>query len=237
MTTVLTDEEKTRIRQEEMFRNDIRKELLPLPDPAAKKKKWRETLWAAANSNFGIWLLSAVLVSGLGKLYTDWQTSVQENTKRREVEQAEMLRKKELYDRLTLEISFRLSSTMSRLQGASARYGERTDLESHRAIIEALEPLVRPASNVTPPLFPEFNSYSGLALIAELRRHAAAGEQELLKEILAKTSGLMYEVIGEASRQNRSAKAVASRLLERMRYSRWDNGFPYTDCSNDKPFC
>jgi hypothetical protein len=238
MTDVLTQTDKQRIQEEERFRSAIRKELSLSSDPLINKKKWYESAWAAVNSNFGIWFLSAVLLTGVGKVYTDHQNSVQEQAKKREGEQAEEWRTKEISDRLTLEISFRFSNVMSRLHATSIRFGETLDEKSQAAIVEALEPLVRPATDAVPPLFPEFKSYSGLALVAELRRHVVGpATKENLKDTLAKTSGLMYEVIGESNHKHRSARAVAGLLLERMRNPRWNNGFPYTDCSIETPFC
>ena len=101
----------------------------------------------------------------------------------------------------------------------------------------ALAPLALPASDALPPLFPEFKSFSGLALIAELRRHAGAGEKQMLKDTLAGTSGLIYETFGESAKVARPARVVAGLLLQKMRSPKWDNGFPFTDCTEQNPFC
>ena len=236
MVDVLDETEKTRIKAEEVFRNSIRKEL-SLASVQLDVKKWYEHLLAAANSNLGIWFLSAVLVTGVGTLYTNRQNAREEETKKQEIKQEQVWKEKEISDRLALEISFRLSSVLSQLHAASIRFGETVDEKSHSAIVAAFEPLVRPATDDVPPLFPEFKSYAGLALIAELRRHVGPGEKQILKKILAKTGGLLNEGIGELNGKTLSAKAVASLLLARMQNSRWDSGFPYTDCQSEKPFC
>lgn len=232
----ISEEDKARIRSEEFFRSELRKELVP-PPTAAARRSTRETVWTFLNSSFGLWFLSAVLVSGLGALYTNHQNRLQDETKQREAAATEAERQKELYERLTLEISFRLSAALSRLNEADKRLGDSVKADSEGAIRRALAPLALPASDTLPPLFPEFTSYSGLALIAELRRHAEEGERERLKEILAGTSGLIYETFGDGDTAAQTPRAVASLLLKRMRYSKWDNGFPYTDCSDEAPFC
>jgi hypothetical protein len=213
---LLTDADKLRLEQEERLRSEIRTELEP-KDTKKKKKGFPETLWEALNSSIGIWFLSAVLVSGLGKLYTDKQNDVQEEVRKRQAQLLEKQRARELNDRLTLEISFRFSSTMSRLRRADVAFGESRTPDSRKAIVDAVSPLAFPASDSYPPLFPEFKSFSGLALIAELRRHADTGEKLRLKEILAGTSALMYDVLGETQKVERTPRKVASLLLERMK--------------------
>jgi hypothetical protein len=236
MVDVLDETEKTRIKAEEVFRNSIRKEL-SLASVQPDVKKWYERVLAAANSNLGIWFLSAVLVTGVGTLYTNHQNARQEEAKKQEIKQEEARREKEISDRLALEISFRLSSVLSQLHAASIRFGETLDEKSHSAVVAAFGPLARPATDDVPPLFPEFKSYAGLALIAELCRHVDPGEKQTLKNILAKPGGLRYEGNGELNGKNLSAKAVASLLLARMQNPLWDKGFPYTDCKSENPFC
>lgn len=230
----LSDTEKARISAEERWRLEIRTQLT---EEAGKKRRFVQKASDFLNSAFGIWLLSAVCVSAAGSWYTQSQNAAIEAARKRDTERGEQLREKELHDRLALEISFRFSSTMARLRGVWARFGEDVGAQSQAAIGVALEPMVRPAGDAWPPLFPEFRSYSGLALIAEMRRHAAPGEQERLREVLARTSGLLYEAAGESCLLPRSARAVARLLLEHMSYARWNNGFPFTDCPPDTPFC
>jgi hypothetical protein len=229
----LTDADKARIRNEELFRSEVRKELNP--PPVAKTR--RERLWEFANSAFGLALLFTVVLGGSAKWYTDHQNKIEEAAKKREAEVLEERRIKELYDRLMLEISFRYSVTMSKLKDADTKYAERDTSDSQNAVARALAPLALPTSETFPPLFQEFKSYSGLALIAELRRHGGAGEKKELDRILVRTTGLIYETTGENKRTNRSPRSVASLLIHTMHYAKWDKGFPYTDCTEEKPFC
>lgn len=227
---MLTEAEKEKIRELEDFRKEVRDLLSP-----ATPKTTKTRIWEALNSNFGIWLLSAVLVSGLGTLYARHQTQADAEQKKREGEAAEARRIGELRDRLKLEISFRLSSALSRLDELDRLKDKRTATTND--IQRALAPLALPASDSSPPLFPEYKSYSGLALIAELRRHSEEGEKQILKTILAKTSGLLNESYGETASSKRTARETAINLLHQMRNPAWDNGFPFTDCPDDNPFC
>lgn len=236
---MLSDENKEVIREQEMFRKKIRDEPSPLKTISTKERAWE-----VLNSNFGIWLLSAVLLSGLGSLYTRHQADVDAARKNAEFEQTESRRLNELRERLRLEISFRLSTALSHLneidkaQNLSAIEGQR------RYIQAALAPLAFPASDLKylpndsiAPLFPEFKAYSGIALIAELRRHESDAQKELLKKVITKTSGLISEVYGEKSIGAHTAREVGALLLNKMRDPAWNNGFPFTDCPDQNPFC
>ena len=76
MESVLTPEERARIRQEEVLRAEIRKELAPAsppPSPQGWQEKW---WWKILNSTFGIWLLSSVVVAGVVNYYNTKQMLV-----------------------------------------------------------------------------------------------------------------------------------------------------------------
>jgi hypothetical protein len=231
---MLTDEEAKRIRSEESYRADIRKELgLTLP----YRKTKAERIWQFLNSSFALWFLSAVLVSGLGTVYTAYQTAISEKAKSNEARVSAEKRREDLVDKLDIEISYRLSATLSKLSHAQDRF-DQTEVSARLELVsQALEPLVPMESSRFPSLFPEFEKYSGLALIAELRRHVSDGEQENLKEVLAKTSGIVHEVAGNKTKKLISATVVAGQLLKAMHDARWDIGFYYTDCSAQAPFC
>lgn len=229
---MLSDNERAVILEQEIFRKAIREELSP-PEPKSKK----ERAWEILNSNFGMWLLSAVLISGLGTLYTRHQTTIDEARRSAEAERAESRRLSELRDRLRLEISFRLSSALSRLNEIDKTQNRSAVEDRRKSIQRALAPLAFPASDSAPPLFPEFKAFSGIALIAELRRHVPDGEKRVLKKILANTAGSVAEAYSEQAIGERTASEVGALLLKRMRDPAWDNGFPFTDCPDQNPFC
>lgn len=229
---MLSDNEKSVLREQEVFRKEIRDELSP-----PKQNSARGRAWEVLNSNFGMWLLSAVLLSGLGTLYTRYQTGVDEARKNAEAERVESNRVSELRDRLKLEISFRLSTALSRLNKIDKMQQRAAQEDQKKYIQRALAPLALPTSDSEPPLFPEFKAFSGIALVAELRRHVPDGEKLLLKKILAGASILTAETYSEQPAEERTAREVGAQLLKTMRYPEWDNNFPFTDCPDQKPFC
>jgi hypothetical protein len=52
---MLNDDDKIRIRLEESYRTQVRKQ-------AEKEAESKKKLWAFVNSSFGIWLLSAIFI-------------------------------------------------------------------------------------------------------------------------------------------------------------------------------
>lgn len=235
MERFLTPEEILRIKQEEALRAEIRKELTP-PEPLTDDK-WQQKIWKLLNSTFGIWFLSSVVVAVAVHFYNENEASRRERETQRKEQEAESRRTRDVYGRITIEIAYRLSSTMTRLKAVSEKFGQRLDAESQHAISKAFDPLRKPAGEENPPLFPEYKSYSGVALIAELRRHAGEAERQTLTEILAKTSGFIEETVRDKIRPERPASHVALELRRRMSYSRWDIGFPYVACPDTNPFC
>src|SRR5215831_14500668 len=63
----------------------------------------RNALWTFLNSSLGLWLLSAVFITGAGTLYTAWKTSFDQKKQRRETA-----------DRLDFEIGYRFSQVAVR---------------------------------------------------------------------------------------------------------------------------
>jgi hypothetical protein len=187
------------------------------------------------NSSFGLWLLSAIFISAAGSVYTEYQNREKTRAQNRENERVEETRRKELGERLDLEISHRLGLAMARLAAIEqATKGQRqVKRTSNHTVEHALAPFSLPASDRSPPLFPEFKAYSGLALIAELRRHVSKGEQVRLKKVLANLSGLLARLESQPDRP----AIIGTKLLSIMKSPRWDNGFHYTDCPIKQPFC
>jgi hypothetical protein len=238
MTDLLTPEEKARIKSEELLRAEIRKELAPPPSSPASETLLQKS-WKILNSTFAIWALSTVVVAGITHWYNDQQEKAQAALAKESQDQADERKRLENYQRVALEIAFRFSSTMARLKAISRKYGTQPqDAKAHQAVVEAFDPLAKPATDSDPPLYPEYKLYSGLAMMAELQRHAGPAEREALTETLAKTSGFIEEMTAETLLAGPNAEEIASGLLQRMRYPKWSNsGFPYTRCDEKEPFC
>lgn len=90
---MLTEKEKERIRQEEIYRYEVRRDIESQPSPSSTKLQ----IWKFLNSPFGIYLLSSVLIGLIGFSYARWEEQRVERAQR-----VEMIRVAED------EISFRL---------------------------------------------------------------------------------------------------------------------------------
>lgn len=106
---MLTEDEKRRIRAEEIFRLEVRAELkAEMPPPS-----WRQRLGSWLNSSFGLWVLSSIALTGLTTGYTYYQ-----NMRAEEVKKAEAVR------RLDLEIAGRISAALAELRALKLLIGQ-----------------------------------------------------------------------------------------------------------------
>ena len=139
---MLTDEEKERIRQEEIFRSEVRITLNTPNDP-------RQRVWKFLNSPLGLWILSSIVVASLTWGFSNWQTSALEAAKRLQ-----------LIKRLDTEIVFRLRSGEKIIESA------KTKEQLYLAIITINGGTKH--LNFDFGVFPEFRSRSMQSLLYEL---------------------------------------------------------------------
>lgn len=226
----LSADEKAKIERQEEYRVAVREKL----NTSSRQGK----LLSFVNSSFGLWLLSAVFITGAGSALTWYQNRENERIKKQEIVDADKKSVKERVERLDLEIAYRLSTTQSNLQVISVQRESVKEATIRTKIRQAAEPIFSPANGKTPPLYPEFASYSGLALVAELRRHVMPGEKEKLSKVITGLSGLNGELGNASSTRSANEMWVAGRVISTMGAAkRWNLGFFYTDCSEKKPFC
>jgi FlaG/FlaF family flagellin (archaellin) len=98
---MLLEEEKNRIRAEEIFRYEVRREI----EARRPKDSGGKRLWSLVNSTFGVWLLSSVVLGGLTFAYTTYQQ-----------QSAEKMRKAQAERRLKEEISGRVSNGLATMR-------------------------------------------------------------------------------------------------------------------------
>lgn len=128
---MLTEEEKRRIREEEIFRQEVRLSL-----EKRTKSKWAK-FWAFLNTSFGIWLLSTVAVGLITWGYTQWEEN---HTK--SIENRQLIRK------IDLEIAARLSYFEPKLTSAK-------NIWDYSMALAALDNPLTP-TGVPIGVFPEF---------------------------------------------------------------------------------
>jgi hypothetical protein len=68
---MLTPEDQTRIRKEEIFRAEVRERL------AADAARGASRLWKFVNTSFGVWFLSAVVLGGLSWLLSERHLAIE----------------------------------------------------------------------------------------------------------------------------------------------------------------
>src|ERR1700730_12626054 len=66
MPVDLLPEERARIRAEEIFRAEVRRDL----EEGRASKRLRDTIWKFVNTSFGIWLLSSVVLASILWVWT-----------------------------------------------------------------------------------------------------------------------------------------------------------------------
>jgi hypothetical protein len=78
----LSEEEKNRIRDEEVFRQEIRREL----EAGAPQKTRGKKIWALLNSSFALWFLSSVVVAGITAVVTVHEKNNNERIRKEHVQ-------------------------------------------------------------------------------------------------------------------------------------------------------
>lgn len=103
---MLSEEDKQRIREEEIFRAEVQKSL----SQPAPSKSFSGRLWAFLNTSLGIWVLSTIALGAVGWTYTQWQLS------RQNVEQI---------NKIDIEIEARLEAAERDLANRGLRENEK----------------------------------------------------------------------------------------------------------------
>jgi hypothetical protein len=133
--------EKERIRQEEIFRQEIRTEL-------EKKGVSGKGLWKFVNSAFGLWLLSSVVIAGFTFLYSAWDKNEQEKRSQRSERR-----------RIETEVQARINQARNLQSGASNE-------QFWVALLLLQQPMHHEFSIAT---MPEYEKSSLLALLYRLQ--------------------------------------------------------------------
>jgi hypothetical protein len=157
-STMLSDEDKNRIRLEEEYRHEIRQSLTQ----GQKPKSLLGTLNGIVDTKLGTFLLTTVLVGVFSWGFSEWQTH-----------RAEQLKKNEAVKRLTLELMHR-EAAISRLS-----LNQFSEAEYHRAIAAAtgnIEGKDILSSYAYRPVFPEYQERTLISLIYELEASLPRGE-------------------------------------------------------------
>jgi len=229
---MLTDNEREKIRLEEEYRLEVRNQLQEAnqkTQEASQKESSKLRLflsgaWSFLNSSFGLWVLSAICITGASVAYTNYQNS-----------RAERLKNEEAIQKLDLELSYRYSQVLIQLYNLLDWDNGKLVLKRHgpddvRKVLDLLEQ--QPKAD-PPSIYPEFSKMGIPALIVELKRHIQREEEHReLDIVLGAVTGGIFE---DADLSN--LQQVAGRILEKLVLPRWKKShFYFINCPASDPF-
>lgn len=222
---MLTDLEKQKIQLEEVYRSEVSKNLA---------QKGKKTLFAKIlpflNSAFGLWLLSAIFISGGLKLYEDYKSK-----------KAELLKQKETLSKLDNEIGYRYSRFLVRLFELTDKNPDSVSLSKryNPSDVKKLSLSLNSTINAYGDfLYSEYSNYTLITLLAEEKRIL-----ELLKEntddidqVISHVTGL--EVFYEVQKVDFSDIQKLAIVIEKnLLLPRWTNNrFYFLDGNENNPF-
>lgn len=209
---MLTDQDKSRIRDEEVYREEVRKSLEPPRSRAAG-------VLAFLNTSFGMWLLSSVVLAGVVAGYTH----VAERARRAEERRTRV-------EKLDFEIEWRLSQFIGFAEQVSKQQAGKDELKQRWLLAKgppsALKGLVC--------IHPEFADRNLVSLMVELRSLVDTdGERSAIRWA---TACVHADTIFAPDGAD-DVKQVMRALHEKVLLPRWRTIAPYTDCAPASPFC
>jgi hypothetical protein len=162
----LTEAEKDRIRREEEFRREVRREFEgPTPSSTALYKSW-----SFLNSGVGIWMLSTVAVSVFTFSFTQWQR-----------EQARRAEDETIARRLKAEIANHFYQLDSIADYVSSDAFASTPLDPEN-YLQAFMGVMTGSPNHYIHIFPEYGQRSLTSLLYELEGHVPGPEKAAIHE-------------------------------------------------------
>lgn len=245
MARLLLDE-IVRVRAQEEARLEIEK--------AEQKENRSQVVWRFLNSSFGLWLLSAVVLSGFGGLWTLYQEHSREAAVRLEARIKAEQENREAVEKLDFEVSYRLSQVLLRLKAVSMLTAQdyalldslpaeiqtirraEIGLKAGRQTVAALLWLHHAPEDRFPPLYTEYAGENVPALLTDIRRRLKDDDEiRDLDRVLAVIGGFTE---GVPLKTEDPAREAASYLLQNIVLRRWKkSSFFYVDCRPSEPFC
>jgi hypothetical protein len=199
---MLSEDEKLHIREEEILRSEIRKEL----DGAESRGSKSSAIWKFVNSAFFLWFASSVLIAAASFLYSRWE-------KQQAVEQERSLTAR----KLDAEIASRLRYFSAMYELSISHEARRVDLK-----LKALLGLEKPSEAEYPVnVFPEYANWSFTALLWELTRVVPENEKkgiDTADSAASKLSSmyLFWREVGDSAFSVSDMKAEPSVKFEKM---------------------
>lgn len=197
---MLSEDEKARIRLEEVFREELREEL-----KTAKAKTWRKQALAFFNSALGIWLLSSVALGFVTWTYSRWTETL---TKERE--------NREAVEKLEIEIAARIKRFCSLATPSTFSDISR---DSNETYFIALISLDNPSAQdkLSLGVFPEFAHRGLRSLLWELQTRVPVSERpcvEFAQRVAEQLSLRVDAAIHNQDLHRRGMSSLSTRVYE-----------------------
>jgi len=176
---MLSSEERSRIEVEEVFRQEVRRQLeAKMPTPSRGQK-----LWKVLNSSFSVWFLSSVVIASL-----TWAVATYERSR------SEQAQRTEHQKRLNTEIGFRIENGINGLLADEERmqlgiklsrfwiYNDGLNYLNNRVIASYTARPYPPPEQVDYSVYPEYRDRKFRSLLYELRSVAHTSTAVALRD-------------------------------------------------------
>jgi len=172
---MLTEEEKSRIRSEEIFRLAVIRELENTKPRLSRRKR----LWLFLNSSFALWFLSSVVLTGLTGWFANYQSR-----------RNEKIRNAENVQRLDTEIANRIFEALAGLRIDEQRVKQHPSFSANAIYGNVVLYLDNSFINATAfrrdfSIYTDYRNRSVRSLILELRSLVDPSLRPELKDALA----------------------------------------------------
>jgi hypothetical protein len=157
----LTEDERQQIRLEEFYRDEVRKTMVPAtPTPG-------RGLIPFLNTSLGLWLLSAIFISGVTNLYTAEQSR---NERSRIQAEADRTRLNKQHT-LDSELKYRLTYAIVSIGIFQRDYSDKPLSVEMQAAIDTIARMAAdaPKESKLPPLNPQYADYTLAQVLSDLR--------------------------------------------------------------------
>lgn len=215
---MLSEEEKNRIEAVETYKFEIKDKL----ETEKAKKFGLGKVFAFFNSKFGLWVLSAIFVSGGVKVYDDYKVK-QQNEKTRG----------EIIEKLDNEISYKFDRVLVTLEQIIQK-DSIIDLEQQFASLEEVKKFVLGINMESRKeevyLYEEFKNWSLLALIVEQNRqlkHLGFNNPEI--EDVIRQLNEMSKFFENKQVNKEDIKSIYEIISENLILNRWKSNSLFSD--------
>jgi hypothetical protein len=244
---MLTDDDKARIKAEEIYRREVEHEL------GSGKKKSR--IWELLNSSIFLWFLSTIAVGGITYVWTVHQNRIEAERTQAQKKFIEISSRNEMIDKLNIEIEGRLSQFLVDVEHmVNKPYDKTFTLKNPYTLADVrkrwdLMKLPPRVSQTASSVYPDLADRGLVSLVIELDKLSqerdtqdkANAEKPESNEVKIKDRKLrdvvvdvQDDVIFEGKTKNEFLP-IHQEFIKRI--VRWNNFFPYVDCGPDSPFC